>query len=77
MKKTLAWLLVFAMAFAVIGCSAPAAQAPAPAAPAAPAPEAPAAEAPAAEAPAAQAKDYSGMKVVALLSGVITDNGWN
>lgn len=77
MNKTLAWILVFL--FIVTGCSAPAATAPAPQAPAnqAPVAEAPAAQAPAAEAPAEEAKDYSSMKVVALLSGVITDNGWN
>ena len=84
MKKTLAWLLAFVMVLAVTGCSAPAATAPTAEAPAAEAPtaeappaDAPASAAPAAEAPAADTKDYSNMKVVALLSGVITDNGWN
>lgn len=83
MKKVLALLLILAMILSAVGCAgaqAPAAEAPVAEAPAAPAAEAPAAEAPAAEAPAAPAeaeKDLSKMKVVALLSGVITDNGWN
>lgn len=63
MKKALSWILVVAMVFAMIGCSK--------------ASETPASE-PSEEAQtgegAGEAKD---MKVVALLSGVITDNGWN
>lgn len=76
MKKAVALLLVLVMAFAAVACSGGQA----------PAAEAPAAEAPAADAAAPEAagdaaeggtQDLSQMKVVALLSGVITDNGWN
>ena len=63
MKKVLAWILVLAMVFAMIGCSK--------------ANEAPAGE-PSGETQAAEgAGEAKDMKVVALLSGVITDNGWN
>lgn len=63
MKKALAWILVVAMVFAMIGCSK-ASETPA---------NEPSEEAQTSEG-AGEAKD---MKVVALLSGVITDNGWN
>ena len=80
MKKILALLLVLCMVVAAVGCSSkPAAQeaaAPA-AAEAAPAAAAPAAAAPEAAAPEAAGKPANEYKVVALLSGVITDNGWN
>ncbi len=69
MKQTLAWLLILTMVFAAVGCSAPAA--PPPAA------EQPAAEAPADVTDEAPTADYSGMRIVALLPGTITDNGWN
>jgi basic membrane lipoprotein Med (substrate-binding protein (PBP1-ABC) superfamily) len=81
MKKVLALLLILIMVFAAFGCAGnePVAEEPAAEEPAAeePTAEEPAAEEPAAEEPAAEEPDYSQMKVVALLSGVITDNGWN
>ena len=78
MKKIFALLLVLCMVVAAVGCGAkPAAQEAAAPAPAAPAAAEPAA-APAAEPAAAPAaKPTNEYKVVALLSGVITDNGWN
>ena len=68
MKKILVWLLVMAMVFALVGCGKSAE----------PATEAPTTEAPAGAAPApASGKDPKDMKIVALLPGTITDNGWN
>lgn len=61
MKKTIVWLLIVAMAFALVGCGTP--SEPADGTPA-----------PGGE---TAAKDPKDMKVVALLSGPITDNGWN
>lgn len=63
MKKVLAWILVVAMVFAMIGCSK--------------ANEAPASEASDETQAAEGTGEAKDMKVVALLSGVITDNGWN
>ena len=75
MKKALAWLLVLLMAFSVMGCSAPAPVATEPTAE--PAAEAPAATDAQPAAAATEAPDYSKIRVVALLPGTITDNGWN
>ncbi len=81
MKKIIALLLVLCMVVAAVGCgskpaaqetAAPAAEAAAPAAEAA----APAA-APEADVPEAAGKPASEYKIVALLPGTITDNGWN
>jgi len=76
MKKVFAWLLVLLMALSTLGCSTPASSAPEAAV------EAATEEAPAAtEAPAVtaepEAKDFSKIRIVALLPGTITDNGWN
>ncbi len=82
MKKALAVLLAVVMAFATLGCGgAPTAeQVDAAVDSAVEAIEQEVANTEAAtepEAPAEETKDLSSMKVVALLSGVITDNGWN
>lgn len=86
MKKVLAMLLVVAMVFAAVGCAgdAPTAeQAQQAATEVAEKVEEVATEAAdkveeeATEVVGETTKDLSGMKVVALLSGVITDNGWN
>ncbi|MEA4915240.1 MAG: BMP family protein [Christensenella sp.] len=75
MKKALAWLLTLVMVLGMFGCSAttPAAtEAPA----AATAEETTATEAPAAT-DAPESVDNSKLRIVALLPGSITDNGWN
>ena len=78
MKKFLAWLLILTMAFSAIGCTAAApAAAEATAEPAAEATAATEEATAAAEATEAPAADYSNLRIVALLPGTITDNGWN
>ena len=73
MKKTLAWLLILVLALSAFACGktptpAPDAQAPT---------SEPAKEETPAETTEAPAADYSGLRIVALLPGTITDNGWN
>ncbi len=75
MKKALAWLLALAMALSLFGCAstAPAAAEATPETAA----EEPAESEATATADATAAEDYSKYRIVALLPGSITDNGWN
>ncbi len=75
MKKLLAWLLVLAMALSAFGCAASQETATEATTETETATEATASE-PAAEA-TDETADYSDIRVVALLPGTITDNGWN
>ncbi|MEG1523471.1 MAG: BMP family protein [Clostridia bacterium] len=75
MKKCLAMLLVLVMVFSTVGCAQPSGSQTAIADPATQESTAnPDAET---ATDSATTQDLSGLKVVALLSGVITDNGWN
>ena len=84
MKKIVAFLFVLAMVISVLGCTAsPEAQEPAAEEPVVEEAEPEVAEAPveleteAEEAEEVEYKQYPDFKVAALLSGVITDNGWS
>ncbi|NLF57707.1 MAG: BMP family ABC transporter substrate-binding protein [Candidatus Hydrogenedens sp.] len=78
MKKIVTLILVFVLALSVFGCTQPAGQPEATPTPPPAAPSTPSAPPDISQTPGeGEYKQYPDFKVAALLSGVITDNGWS